>query len=290
LASLASNYVGVDRDYSDPCFPGVHFIHIQNLAANRKECYMGILTRKQGMSFVIGSDRGATDAPTKRPPKGRLSCSVAVWTGDRWSAVTTEAITFDTLDDADEYVRANFSKVAGQLSPTKAGVVIRGKYVTRSKTHEHRVSKRHRARHGTTLVQTAITLPMMLLFLWGIVEYSKYVTMLLVNNAAREGCRYAVMQSNTVVISGVTYGNADSDVKNLVTNCLGRVARMSQSTSVYGSDSLGNSNGITWQNTRSGQWITVKISGSVNSLLPTFLHMPRSFSVAAESVMRSEGN
>ena len=99
----------------------------------------------------------------------------------------TEAMTFDTLDDADEYVRANFSKVTGQLSPTKAGPAVRDKNVMRGKTHEQRVSKRHRPRHGSTLVQTAITLPMMLLFLCGIFEYSKYVMMLPVVNNAHNG-------------------------------------------------------------------------------------------------------
>jgi hypothetical protein len=86
---------------------------------------MGILTRKQGTGFVIGSDRNATDAPTTRPPKGPLSDSIAVWTGESWSAVMTEAMTFDTLDDADEYVRANYSKVAGEPSPTKSGTTRR---------------------------------------------------------------------------------------------------------------------------------------------------------------------
>jgi hypothetical protein len=83
---------------------------------------MGILTRKQGTGFVIGSDRNATDAPTTRPPKGRLSDSIAVWTGGTWSAVMTDAMTFETLDDADEYVRVNFSKVAGQFSPAKPSI------------------------------------------------------------------------------------------------------------------------------------------------------------------------
>jgi hypothetical protein len=83
---------------------------------------MGILTRKQGTSFVIGSDRSLTDAPTTRPPTGRLSESIAVWTGENWSAVMTEAMTFETLDDADEYVRANYSKVAGPFSPAKPSI------------------------------------------------------------------------------------------------------------------------------------------------------------------------
>jgi hypothetical protein len=73
-------------------------------------------------TFRVSSDRFATDAPTARPPKARLSDSIAVWTGDNWSAVMTEAMTFVTLDDADEYVRANFSKVAGQFSPAKPNI------------------------------------------------------------------------------------------------------------------------------------------------------------------------
>jgi hypothetical protein len=80
---------------------------------------MGILTRKQGTDYVIGSDRSATDAPTNRAPKGKSSDSLAVWTGEAWSAQMTDAMTFDTLDEADEYVRANFSKVTGQNSATK---------------------------------------------------------------------------------------------------------------------------------------------------------------------------
>ena len=34
----------------------------------------------------------------------------------------TEAMTFDTLDDADEYVTANYSKVAGQFSPATPSI------------------------------------------------------------------------------------------------------------------------------------------------------------------------
>ena len=34
----------------------------------------------------------------------------------------TEAMTFDTLDAADEYVRANYAKVAGQFSPAKPDI------------------------------------------------------------------------------------------------------------------------------------------------------------------------
>jgi len=75
---------------------------------------MGIMTRKSGTEYVISSDRSATDAPVNRAPKGRPSGNYEVWTGDAWSAEMTAAKTFGTLDDADEYVRANFKKVTGQ--------------------------------------------------------------------------------------------------------------------------------------------------------------------------------
>jgi Flp pilus assembly protein TadG len=157
--------------------------------------------------------------------------------------------------------------------------------------HNRFRARRRAARRGSTLVQTAIMLPMVLLFLFGILEYSRYVMLLqILNNAAREGCRYAVMHTNSVVLNGTTYGNNTSDVTTIVTNTLAGQALASQAVSVYGSDALGNNNGNTWQNTQSGQWITVKITGNFASLLPTFLHMASTIPITAESVMRSESN
>jgi|GEM_PF-2478232 len=80
---------------------------------------MGIMTRKLGNNFVISSDRSTADAPTNRAPKGRPAESYEVWTGQNWSTEMTEAETFATLDDADDYVRVNFAKVTGLISPQK---------------------------------------------------------------------------------------------------------------------------------------------------------------------------
>ena len=74
---------------------------------------MGIMTRKQGTAFVITSDSCSATAPTVRAPK-RQSDVYEVWTGERWSVAMEEAKLFDTLDHADEYVRANYAKVTGQ--------------------------------------------------------------------------------------------------------------------------------------------------------------------------------
>jgi hypothetical protein len=74
---------------------------------------MGILTLAQNGKFVISSDRGITDTPVSRPPTGKFSAKYQVWTGDAWSAVQADASTFGTLDEADEYVRANYRRLSG---------------------------------------------------------------------------------------------------------------------------------------------------------------------------------
>jgi hypothetical protein len=71
---------------------------------------MGIMPRTQGDQFVITSDRHSDGSPSSRIQK-RLSETYQVWTGVRWSTVMAEAKTFKTMDDADEYVRANYALV-----------------------------------------------------------------------------------------------------------------------------------------------------------------------------------
>lgn len=71
---------------------------------------MGILSRKLGDRFVITSDRDA-DGNTSRRAPARLSDDYQVWTGTRWSISPGDAQQFATLDEADEYVRANYVRV-----------------------------------------------------------------------------------------------------------------------------------------------------------------------------------
>jgi hypothetical protein len=71
------------------------------------------LTLEQDGKFVISSDRGITDAPVSRPPKGKPTRDYQVWTGDSWSSVHSDATTFNKLDEADEYVKANYRRITG---------------------------------------------------------------------------------------------------------------------------------------------------------------------------------
>jgi len=75
---------------------------------------MGILTLRQGVRYVISSDRSTTDPPVNRPPKAKSSGGYQVWKGDSWSLVKSDAMTFGTVDDADEYVKSNYARLSGQ--------------------------------------------------------------------------------------------------------------------------------------------------------------------------------
>jgi len=71
---------------------------------------MGILTRRQGDAYVITSDHTAEDLSRKHAPR-RVRDTYQVWTGAEWSINMTEALTFDSLDNADDYVREHYAKV-----------------------------------------------------------------------------------------------------------------------------------------------------------------------------------
>jgi hypothetical protein len=72
---------------------------------------VGILTRKRGETYIITSDRGSHAAPTPKAPK-RMTDPYRVWAGASWSMLPDDAEIFDTLDNADEYVRVNYALVS----------------------------------------------------------------------------------------------------------------------------------------------------------------------------------
>jgi Flp pilus assembly protein TadG len=98
-------------------------------------------------------------------------------------------------------------------------------------------------RRGAAAVETALVMLPLLTLVFGIFEYSRLLMdWNLLNNAAREGCRYALVNNTSTTIS--------SDVQNIVTS------RMA------GEDSHFNSFTVTVTGTHSGA------SATVNSLAP----------------------
>ena len=85
---------------------------------------MGILTKKWNDSYIITSDRTAEGQPSKRAPR-RMSEIYQVWTGSDWSVNSAEALSFASLDAADEYVRANYARVSSLEKATPQSTAVR---------------------------------------------------------------------------------------------------------------------------------------------------------------------
>jgi Flp pilus assembly protein TadG len=145
-------------------------------------------------------------------------------------------------------------------------------------------------RRGAAAVEAALVLPVVILFLFGILEYGRYLMFLQIfTNAAREGAHYALAHTDPITIAGTTYGNATTDVTAAVTKALAGQHLTSQNIQVYASDSLGNNLGA-WTSGEAGQSVCVKITGNYPVILPNLLHLASSIPVTAQAVMRSEGN
>ena len=71
---------------------------------------MGVMPRILDEQYVITSDRSPDEVVVKRAAK-RMSSTYQVWTGECWSPDMTEAKTFKTMEQADEYIRANSNRV-----------------------------------------------------------------------------------------------------------------------------------------------------------------------------------
>ncbi len=151
-------------------------------------------------------------------------------------------------------------------------------------------AKMSSGRQGAAAVETALVLPLALLFMFGIMEYGRFVmTQQVLTNAAREGCRYAITHVNPVTLNGVTYNSGTSTVTTIINNISPGVQLSGQTVNIFASDALGNNLGA-WTSAVEGQFICVQITGNYIPILSTYLHMPASISFKTQSVMIVEGS
>ncbi len=69
---------------------------------------MGIIPRRVAENFVITSDRDDTNS-RRAPP--RLLDTYLVWTGDAWSKAVDQGRRFETLEDAEDYLRVHMKEI-----------------------------------------------------------------------------------------------------------------------------------------------------------------------------------
>jgi Flp pilus assembly protein TadG len=137
-------------------------------------------------------------------------------------------------------------------------------------------------RCGATTVETAIVLLIVLMFLLGLLDFSRVIMMRqVVTNAAREGCRYAVVNTNTATTS---------QIQSYVTNFLCGQQIKSVAINVYQADPTTGANIGDWTNAGLSNSISVQITGTISPITPTFSLLPSGVPVQATCIMASEAN
>jgi Flp pilus assembly protein TadG len=148
------------------------------------------------------------------------------------------------------------------------------------------------------MVEAALVLPMVILFIMGLFEYGRYFLMVHVySNAVAIGASYACKHTSPIVISGTTYGDGTSDVTNIVNATVGSQQLTNTTITVYLSDALGNpladsagNNPGLFTYTSAGQYVCVKLTGTYAFMPTTFLNLPSTSTQTFMAVRRSEGN
>lgn len=137
-------------------------------------------------------------------------------------------------------------------------------------------------RRAATAVETALVMIPLLMFLFGIYEYGRLLMdWNLLNNSAREGCRYALANNTN---SAVT-----ANVQSIVTNFMaGRDASFSGFTTTVSGTHLGVATPV--NNLMPGDMITVTVLGNYQfmNIIP-MISMSNAFPLTCSVTMICEG-
>jgi len=156
-------------------------------------------------------------------------------------------------------------------------------------------------RRGITVVETILVFSVCLMFVFGILEYGRFLaTQQIMENAAREGARYAIANTATATTASV---------QNLVDQMMaGQGAQLGSgydkttSIQVYKCDPItlnpldANDNVVaSWTqapftNAQFDQGVAVRVSGTYTPLLPSILFLGQTMPLQATCVMCSEAN
>lgn len=163
-----------------------------------------------------------------------------------------------------------------------------------------------RRRLGTTTVEVSVVISVFLLFLFGILEYCRFLLMMhVVTNAARDGARYAVVNVNKPTnFDTVDYFDGATtfpSVKKYTDSKSSAVQQMltTYTVSVFPCDMTSlnatppvvvtKSGSPSWNQAQFGDRIAVRISGDYTPVLPNFLFMSASIPINIAVTMNSEG-
>jgi Flp pilus assembly protein TadG len=139
-------------------------------------------------------------------------------------------------------------------------------------------------RRGALSVEMAVVLIIFLLFLFGILEYCRYTYLRqIMQNAAREGARFAAVNSNDLSLVSDTQATVQTRLANSTSSMKNFTFQ------VYQADSSGNNVGAA-ASTPLGQRMAVQLDCDFTPILPTFLFMGANLHVTTKAFMTSEAN
>jgi Flp pilus assembly protein TadG len=137
-------------------------------------------------------------------------------------------------------------------------------------------------RRGAVLVEAALVLPICFAVLFGLLEYGRLAMIRqLLDNAAREGARLAVVSTNSLTTQ---------DIQNCVTSRMAGQTLQGISIQVYKADPATGNNIGQWTDAGMGSCIAVQISGNFTPIVPGISLLPNPLAMTAKAMMYSEAN
>jgi Flp pilus assembly protein TadG len=147
--------------------------------------------------------------------------------------------------------------------------------------------RRYRRRRGATSVEIAIVLLPFLLFVFAIFEFGRFVMVRnLVENAAREGCRLAAVNTD---VNDNSNNQSTAAIQGQVEAMLGGQELSNQQIQVYPTDADGQKISGEWASATYQQGIAVEITGDYSPMLIGWV-LGANVPIQCKAVMDSEGN
>jgi Flp pilus assembly protein TadG len=156
-------------------------------------------------------------------------------------------------------------------------------------------------RPGVTIVEMAFVISIAALFLFGLLEYGRYLMVLhTTNNAAREGARFAAAHTGDgTTLSQVTgvvnakMAGVDAQIQGYNVNVFSAdpsgIYNNATGTAIY-PPTIQPLAGSSWNSAAFGSPIVVQITGTYQPILPSFLFLNANLSIQATAMMNSEAN
>lgn len=141
-----------------------------------------------------------------------------------------------------------------------------------------------RKRSGVTMVEFVFVMVIFFMFLFGILEYARFVFMKqMIAQAAREGARFAVVNTREATVETETLARVQQAMAGTDTNV------KNYSVKVYKANAAGANIGLA-KDAQFGEYVAVEITGEFNPILPGLLFMSGPIQLQTKSLMYSEAN